>query len=92
MMPQPPPGRPVFDQGNPLLAEQPASLDLARIPTPLGERLALTVRTPSATVSVFLGGKDARTWAKLLTREAEGMSAAGLVTGVVVPAGNGRTP
>ncbi len=89
MMPQPV-QVPPFDAGNQLLGEQPAQFTTAKLPTPLGERLAVTIRTPSATVTVFLGGKDARTWAKLLTREAEGMSGAGLVTGTVVPAGNGR--
>ena len=51
--PAPPPP---FDTGNTLLGEQPAQLVTAAVQTPAGQRLALTVRTPSATVTVFLAG------------------------------------
>jgi len=74
----PPPATP-FDAGNALLAEQPAQLATALVETPLGQRLATTVRTPSATVTVFLAGPDARAWAALLTKDSGAMSAAGLV-------------
>ena len=47
--------------------------------TPAGQRLAMTVRTPSATVTVLLSGADAKTWAAQLTRAAAGMSSSGLV-------------
>ncbi len=86
MMPQEPQGRPVFDLGNNLLGEQPAQIDLKKVPTPGGERLAFTLRTPSTTCTAFLTGKDAKTWARILTREAEGMSETKLVTG------NGMVP
>ena len=78
MTPRQPQATP-FDTGNPLLAEQPATITTAVIPTPLGQRLALTIRTPSATLTVFLGGADAKTWAAQLTRDAAGMSSAGLI-------------
>jgi hypothetical protein len=68
-----------FDAGNPLLAEQPAQLVTAVMQTPAGQRLTLTIRTPSATVTVFLPGKDAKAWAARLTQDAASMSAAGLV-------------
>lgn len=87
--PVPPPPAP-FDTGNQLLGEQPAQLVPAVIDTPAGQRLALTVRTPSATVTVFLAGKDARTWAAALTTAAEGMSVSGLVVANGMPGGPGR--
>jgi hypothetical protein len=77
-MPAPPPAAP-FDAGNALLAEQPAQLVTAVVQTPAGQRLALTVRTPSATVTVFLPGPDAKAWAARLTTDAGSMSASGLV-------------
>jgi hypothetical protein len=77
----PPPTAPPapFDTGNQLLSEQPAQLSTAIIDTPAGQRLATTIRTTSATLTVLLAGKDARAWAVALTRAAESMSAAGLV-------------
>ena len=72
--PQPP-----FDPGNPLLGEQPAILFTSLVNTPQGQRLAATIRTPSATVTVFLAGADAKAWAAQLTRDSALMSGAGLV-------------
>jgi hypothetical protein len=74
--PQPPAP---FDAGNALLSEQPAQLVTAVVQAPAGQRLALTIRTPSATVTVFLPGKDAKAWAARLTQDAGAMSASGLV-------------
>lgn len=68
-----------FDTGNTLLAEQPAQLLTTVIGTPAGQRLFVTVRTPSATQTVLLKGPDARTWAAALTKAADSMSASGLV-------------
>ena len=45
--------------------------------TPAGKRLAVTIRTASATVTVFLQGADAKTWAAQLTREASAISGSG---------------
>ena len=85
MMPQPQ-QVPPFDAGNQLLGEQPAQFTTAKLPTPLGERLAVTIRTPSATVTVFLNGKDAKAWSAQFARDASAMSAAGLVVpGGVLP-------
>lgn len=78
---QPPQQLPPFDTGNQLLAEQPYQFTTAKIPTPMGERLAWTIRTPSATLTVFLNGADAKKWAAQATRDAAGMSETGLVTG-----------
>lgn len=76
-----PPAPPApFDTSNTLLGEQPAQLTTAIVTAPTGQqRLALTVRTPSATVTVFLAGQDARAWAARLTTDAGAMSVAGLV-------------
>lgn len=77
---------PPYDTGNQILAEQPAQLHTALVDTPMGQRLAMTVRTTSATVTVFLQGADAKVWAAQLTRDSAGMSGVGLV------AANGTMP
>ena len=73
-VPQPPP----VDTGNQLLAETPSQLSASLVETAAGQRLALTVRTTSATVTVLLGGKDAKEWAATLTAAAVQMSSSGL--------------
>jgi len=79
------PGLPPVDPGNPLLSEQPAIMVLGKVATPTGERMTLTIRTTSATLTVMLDGKAAQQWAAQLTRMADRMSAAGLVTGTAGP-------
>jgi hypothetical protein len=49
------------------------------IDTPAGQRCAVTVRTASATQTVFLQGQDAKNWAANFTRAAAAMSSSGLV-------------
>lgn len=70
---------PPVDPGNQLLSEVPAQLTTALVDTPQGQRMALTVRTASTTLTVLLPGPDARNWAQQLTRAAESMSVAGLI-------------
>lgn len=72
-------GPPPADTGNQLLAEGPAQLTTALVATPSGQRLLLTIRTASATVTVFLQGPDAKKWAAQLSADASRMSGAGLV-------------
>ncbi len=67
------------DQANPLLSETPARIITALLETPAGQRLALTIRTPSTTLTVLLGSQDAKTWAQLLTNAAAQMSQSGLI-------------
>lgn len=43
------------DLGNQLLGETPAQLATALLDTPAGQRLALTIRTASTTLTVLLG-------------------------------------
>lgn len=77
---------PPVDPGNQLLAEVPALFTTAVLNTPNGQRMALTIRTASTTLTVMLQGPDARNWAKQFTATAESMSVAGLVVA------NGRLP
>lgn len=42
--------------------------------TKFGQRLALTIRTSSTTLTVLLRPDDAKTWARLLGERAAGMS------------------
>jgi hypothetical protein len=81
MEPQPQPQQavPPVDTGNQLLGETPAQLTTTLVETPAGQRLALTIRTPSTTLTVLLQGTDAKTWASALTRDASAMSSSGLV-------------
>ena len=78
---------PPFDLGNHLLAETPSQLTTQVRDTPAGQRLILTVRTTSATVSVMLDGPDAKAWAAQVTRDSAAMSGSGLIVanGAVKP-------
>lgn len=51
----------------------------AVLSTPQGQRMALTIRTATTTLTVMLQGPDARNWARQFTATAESMSVAGLV-------------
>lgn len=75
----PEPAAPIVDEGNALLCETPAQLTTVRVDTPVGQRLAATIRTASTTLTVFLDGTDARAWAARLTEHAASVSVAGLV-------------
>lgn len=78
------------DMGNGLLAETPANLTTSLANTPSGQRMVMTIRTPSATVSVFLNGQDAQRWGDQIRGLAAQMSSAGLiVAGPGLPDGNG---
>lgn len=70
---------PPVDTGNQLLAEVPAQIVTAVLSTPQGQRLALTIRTATTTLTVMLQGPDARNWARQFTAAAESMSVSGLV-------------
>lgn len=72
---------PLYDEGNKLLGELPAQLSTDVIDTIAGQRLCLTIRTPTTTLTVFLRGADAKTWAKQLASESSVMSDSGLIAG-----------
>ena len=80
-----------FDQGNGLLAETPAQMQTALIDTPAGQRMVLTIRTASTTLTVLLSAADAKQWGSNLVGTAAKMSASGLVVaGAAMPVnGNG---
>ena len=82
----PPQPVPPVDPGNHLLAEGPAQLSCTLVETPAGQRLAVTVRTTSATLTVLLQAADAKTWAASLAQIAGQMSASGLIVA------NGKAP
>lgn len=71
---------PLFDEGNKLLGELPAQLTTDIVDTPGGQRLAMTIRTPTTTLTIFLRGADAKSWAAQLSAEAAMLSGAGLIT------------
>jgi hypothetical protein len=88
-MPQPLP----VDAGNDLLGECPAALFLAVMEIPgAGQRLAVTIRTASTTLTVLLNRDDAKLWAANIARGAAQMSAAGLVIAGGVQPMNGKPP
>lgn len=70
---------PAFDLGNALLAEQPSQLTVSLMDTPQGQRLCLTIRTTSTTVSVLLGKTEATAWGTRISGDAATMSSSGLV-------------
>jgi hypothetical protein len=78
---------PPVDTGNQLLAVTPAMLVTALLQTADGQRLGLTIRTPSTTLTVLLTKADAELWAKNLKGAADGISGSGLIA-----AGNGHIP
>jgi Tfp pilus assembly protein PilN len=73
------PAPPPLDPGNQLLAETPAQLSIALLETPGGQRLALTIRTPSTTLTVLLAAADAKVWAGSVRQAADSMSSSGLI-------------
>lgn len=85
--PQQPAQPPPIDIGNQLLSEGPAQLTCSLVPTPAGQRMALTIRTSSATVTVLLSQDDARNWGRNVLATANQMSKSGLVV-----AGSGAVP
>lgn len=70
---------PPIDTGNPLLNEVQAMLQATPVNTPRGQRLALTVRTGSTTLTVLLAKDDAGRWRDVIS---EGV---GKMTGLIIP-------
>lgn len=87
------PAPPPLDPGNQLLGETPAQLSTALLETPAGQRMALTIRTPSTTLTVLLGHADAKAWSGQLAGFVSQMSSSGLIVAnghaPVVPKGQG---
>lgn len=70
---------PLFDVGNPLLAQGPVNIQTGAVETPAGKTGVFTLRTGSTTLTIFLGEGDLRAWAGLLTAAADGLAGGGLV-------------
>lgn len=68
-----------WDPSNALLGEGPAALSTALVETPQGQRLVLTIRTASTTLTVLLAAADAKEWATQIKAIADQMSASGLI-------------
>jgi hypothetical protein len=60
-MQQLPPMQPI-DQSNPILNEGPAIIQATPVNTAAGQRLALTIRTPTTTLTILLIKDDAGRW------------------------------
>lgn len=74
------------DPGNPLLAAQPSQIFTAIANTPVGQRLIMTLRTPSTTLTLFLDKNEAANWGAQITGESVKMSGSGLfIPGAVIP-------
>lgn len=72
---------PPVDQANALLAPTDAQLATGLVQTPQGQRMVLTVRTASTTVTLFLSRDDADVWAESIR------VAAGQMSRLIVPSG-----
>ena len=81
---------PPFDAGNTLLGESPAQITTALLDTPAGQRLVLTVRTPSTTVTVLLNKEDGQSWGRSVLATVNQMSGAGLFVAPGVLRNNGK--
>ena len=69
-----PPAYAPVDMSNYLLDGGPAVLTTSVVDTTGGQRLALTIRTTSTTLTVMLGALELRAWAAQLARDAARMA------------------
>lgn len=73
---------PPVDTGNPLLNEGPAILQATPVNTAAGQRLALTIKTPTTTLTILLIKDDAGNWRDTIS---EGI---GKMSGLIIPNGS----
>jgi hypothetical protein len=78
--------RPLVDAGNQFLGEYPAELVTGKVQGPQGERLAMTIRSGPATVTVMLGRDAAMAWAAQLEAGAASLTTLVMPAGVSFPA------
>lgn len=81
-----PAARPLVDPGNQFLAEYPAELVTGKVNGPTGERLAMTLRSGPATVTVLLNRDAAKAWAAQLDAGADSLTTLVIPQGVTLPA------
>lgn len=82
---------PLTDPGNPFVAaEYPGSLSVGRVTGPGGERLVITLRSGTGTLTVLADQATAKAWAAQIE------SGAAAMTGLIIPNGgikpNGQMP
>lgn len=65
---------PAADPGNPFLTSGPCGLTSAVIDTPQGQRLMLTARTGSTTLTVFLEKEHGQQWVNVIQESLGKMS------------------
>jgi hypothetical protein len=70
---------PPVDVGNRLLGECAAELQTGLVKTPRGERMTVTIRTPSTTVTVFLDQPTGQQWSDQFRGTVRRFSSGGLV-------------
>ena len=71
-----------IDAANSLLTERPATIVTSALAMPgYPQRVCLTIRTETTTLTLLLSKADALAWAAQLKTEASGLSGAGLITG-----------
>jgi hypothetical protein len=88
-------GRPLVDAGNRFLGEYPAEMVTGKVQGPNGERLAMTIRSGPATVTVMLSRDAAMAWAAQLEAGATTLSTLVMPAGPLPPfplSPNGLTP
>lgn len=78
------PPMPPVDPGNPILNEGPAVFMATPVNTQGGQRLAVTIRTPTTTITILLIKDDAKSWRDTFT---EGI---GKMSGLIIA--NGSAP
>lgn len=79
----------LVDAGNHLLAAGECMLFTGLATTPAGQRMVMTIRTPSTTLTLFLDESEAGTWGRQITRDAARMSKTGLIVAGPVTTPNG---
>jgi hypothetical protein len=70
---------PPVDPGNKFLSIVPCALSVSVQQTPMGQKLALTIRTVDTTLTVFLDKDEVESWEKALASGKAGMT--GLILG-----------
>lgn len=76
---------PPIDVGNQLLGGVPAQLTVSEQMTPSGKAAALTIRTPSTTLTVFLAREELADWAGTMQRTADQMGGLMLIGAGALP-------
>lgn len=74
-------GQMPVDPGNQLLSIVPCALTASVQQTPIGQRMAVTIRTADTTLTLFLAKDESATWIDVLTQ------VKGQMSGIILPGG-----